>query len=573
MFDSVGISHDTAEALAGCSLPKSEIVTKKFDGTVYTMKAPEEWNRLTILQKNGYRAYGEGYNDMVLELVKRYNPYCSYKIAGNFIKKKGSRKVESAFFTGKGECRAPSCSGKFTIERKVESDSNLVLTFENDINHNITVPVARQIRGNSRKLEKLEYLKNTKLNPSDVYRRKLCSLPATSFAHGNRDGAGISKKTHQNIKAEAIHDINSFEVLHAELLKKQKNFIDDDQKSTLKTKSASRKIFGFLQSFMLTNDEFKAILFHEKEIRLFHDLCRKDIVYLDATGGVVRKIANFEKVFLYSLAVRHPFGETFPLPTGMYITSSHTVESVRYFILKFRESEKLLYGAGNLSQPRIIVTDNSTVLQNACLQEFNGESRTDYYNRTYRIVHGTASNRDLQLTLLLSCHTHIIGQVKRKVSKLNDSCRHFALRIIGRLINCGTLSEITEIVQNVSLVMTAKYVNDDVEKCIKFINSVINDWSGILDELISSDTEEESEVGEAGIDDDHDCKDDGYGKQNSLWHQYWNGIISNAKDGGHSDEENDGGSLNKYYMPAFYKYFQENMLKDIFRILDQTLSG
>ena len=61
--------------------------------------------------------------------------------------------------------------------------------------------------------------------------------------------------------------------------------------------------------------------------------------------------------------------------------------------MTIREQEKKLYGKN--TQPRLIITDNSNVLQNACLQEFNGESRLAHHQRTYRIVSGNASEIDL----------------------------------------------------------------------------------------------------------------------------------------------------------------------------------
>ena len=56
------------------------------------------------------------------------------------------------------------------------------------------------------------------MNPSDIYREGLSSLPSEQFSSDNRDGAGQSKKVHQNIKHEALHKINSFENVHKNLL-------------------------------------------------------------------------------------------------------------------------------------------------------------------------------------------------------------------------------------------------------------------------------------------------------------------------------------------------------------------
>ena len=56
------------------------------------------------------------------------------------------------------------------------------------------------------------------MNPSDIYREGLSSIPSEQFSSGNKDGAGQSKKVHQNIKHEALHEINSFENVRKNLL-------------------------------------------------------------------------------------------------------------------------------------------------------------------------------------------------------------------------------------------------------------------------------------------------------------------------------------------------------------------
>ena len=55
------------------------------------------------------------------------------------------------------------------------------------------------------------------MNPSDIYREGLSRIPSEQYSSGNRDGAGQSKKAHQNIKHEALHEISSFDNIHKNL--------------------------------------------------------------------------------------------------------------------------------------------------------------------------------------------------------------------------------------------------------------------------------------------------------------------------------------------------------------------
>ena len=56
------------------------------------------------------------------------------------------------------------------------------------------------------------------MNPSDTYSEGLSSILSEQFSSGNKDGAGQSKKVLQNIKHEALHEINSFENVRKNLL-------------------------------------------------------------------------------------------------------------------------------------------------------------------------------------------------------------------------------------------------------------------------------------------------------------------------------------------------------------------
>ena len=106
----------------------------------------------------------------------------------------------------------------------------------------------------------------------------------------------------------------------------------------------------------------------------------------DATGSVVRKINNFEKIFLHAITIWHHYlGKTFPLPGALYITSNHIIESVRYFIMCLRKKERSLFS--KKVQPRmIIVANNSRVLQIAVLPKYNEETIDQYYDRMYTLI-------------------------------------------------------------------------------------------------------------------------------------------------------------------------------------------
>ena len=70
------------------------------------------------------------------------------------------------------------------------------------------------------------------MNPSDIYREDLSSILSKQLS-GNRDGAGQSKKVHQNIKYQALHEINSFDNVHKNLLTLQEKLKKNDEMECL----------------------------------------------------------------------------------------------------------------------------------------------------------------------------------------------------------------------------------------------------------------------------------------------------------------------------------------------------
>ena len=177
---------------------------------------------------------------------------------------------------------------------------------------------------------------------------------------------------------------------------------------------------------------------------------------------------------------------------------------------------------------------------------------------------------------MVSCHTHIIGQTKRYLSKFNNSQKHFALRLVGRMIRCFSLEELTLLVKNMFVVMNNKYVTGYVNKSLDVINEMINDFSGL--EGTFTDVKE---------DDCLDCEEivtpeGGVGSDGSPWKTYWYKCIESLKEDGHLDTsmnntiENEVATrehvkgpvvseqiINKYNMRSFLTYFCKTMLPDV----------
>ena len=152
-------------------------------------------------------------------------------------------------------------------------------------------------------------------------------------------------------------------------------------------------IWGYIQGLTIDNTLIRLVLFDDPMITLFHTIATRDIIYLDATGNIVENVKLFKRIYYYSLTLRHPFGLAPPIPVAEYITSSHTVESLRVFFMTLREKESVVF-PGSQMKPKLLVTDLSIPLYASALLEFNKETIKKYLNRTFRIVNGTAEKSD-----------------------------------------------------------------------------------------------------------------------------------------------------------------------------------
>ncbi len=62
------------------------------------------------------------------------------------------------------------------------------------------------------------------------------------------------------------------------------------------------------------------MLWSNKTLSVFYKRCKNDIVYLDATGSVIKKsTAESPPYYVYELVVRNPSKGASPLPVATYL--------------------------------------------------------------------------------------------------------------------------------------------------------------------------------------------------------------------------------------------------------------
>ncbi len=104
------------------------------------------------------------------------------------------------------------------------------------------------------------------------------------------------------------------------------------------------------------------LLWSQKSIELYQDRCREDIIYLDATGSIMRKEKDSPPFYVYELVVRNPHKNLSPLPVATYLTCDRTTASVTYFLEAFQTDVARLFGKKGMQSPIMVLCNGSMVL-------------------------------------------------------------------------------------------------------------------------------------------------------------------------------------------------------------------
>ena len=131
------------------------------------------------------------------------------------------------------------------------------------------------------------------------------------------------------------------------------------------------------------------ILFTDAQIHAYSDICRRDIIYFDATGSVLKNSSEGKQYQIYNLVIRNPYEGGPALSVATFISSCHDSIINSHFINEFLKAVTKKCGPKN--KPIMIMIDGSMAMWNSAVGAFCGENRIQYYERCWRVVTGKAS--------------------------------------------------------------------------------------------------------------------------------------------------------------------------------------
>ena len=126
-----------------------------------------------------------------------------------------------------------------------------------------------------------------------------------------------------------------------------------------------------------------------------------------------------------------------------------------------------------------------------------------------------SSDEENKKNLVHICSFHFLNLNRQFLDKLygktkEESEKHFCLRMLGRLICCGSLEEAIRICKHVSIIMTNKKVTSSVKQSLSILQEAINKFD------ILQGTEND-----AGTCLTKEAETDSFGDVSSPWKEMW----------------------------------------------------
>lgn len=291
----------------------------------------EQWTKMCKTVRTRYFKKGQ-WHEPFIKGIKQSNPYCVLMIRRHHVSTAKQR-----FHRGKSILNADLyCKfedSPITAKLTMDGKFNARVTYSHDVvMHHLGEQRARPIRGTER--EHLKGIFSHGQKPFNEYLRRLGKKdPAHVVLAGNFDLIGTTKQVLHQVSHEAgtsrILDKDELTSLH--LLK-----------SKMETQTKNKKVKGFIQ--LIAASPSFVFYWSEEGVRLWHDLCKKDVALIDATGNVVRS-AGKKRYLYYEVCIWNTVEGESPIPIMGMLSTVHTATVIRFWIAEFRRCEKLLFWA------------------------------------------------------------------------------------------------------------------------------------------------------------------------------------------------------------------------------------
>ncbi|XP_019720910.1 uncharacterized protein LOC109513130 [Hippocampus comes] len=217
------------------------------------------------------------------------------------------------------------------------------------------------------------------------------------------------------------------------------------------------------------------LLWSLRSIDIYHERTREDILYLDATGSIMKKGKGSPPFYVYELVVRNPSKNSSPFPVATYLTCDHTTASVKYFLEAFLTDVAKAYGQRAVRPPLMLLCDGSIVIMQALCLSFMKTNLTNTIEHYYAIISGKGKSADFDIPVLHRCRSHLMKNAKEICRKFAKQEYHLAMHVIGLFTTATTLQALDDMVLSATVVFSSPCSGQNVEKHFKNLQLLMQD--------------------------------------------------------------------------------------------------
>ena len=135
----------------------------------------------------------------------------------------------------------------------------------------------------------------------------------------------------------------------------------------------------------------------------------------------------------------------------------------------FKSKKNFIFS--NHAKPKLIICDLSKVLINACLFEYNGETSTEYLDRSYKNLEENEETCTYKAVIHV-CAAHLLRAIKvrlQKYYKFDKAKIHFGMRVAGRTIACENLEILVYFLKMVKEMLATEIITPSITKLMNEI--------------------------------------------------------------------------------------------------------
>ena len=315
-------SEQETESTTEQSYRQTQPGPKKFNIQIKS----EKWNK--IKPTSGSHKLKTSWTHVLYSGFRKYNHCCALTFKYNHLKTPKSRKKSSPYLKVKANCMFSSCKATYIFEipnRPSHKDKKITVHVSRTGNVQHRSDETRARPASNKKRGKIA--KAVAGGVSNAYYHRLGNTPLIEQIAGNLSHS-LSKDILKAVSAELNKSTRLHDDMLMELIITQQIMRESDTDFVLCP--------GYIQHLQV--DPFGVHLYTEKGIALTVEHLRQSsqvTLFLDATGGVVRRLHNQNKRVLYYALCLSGDGKNKPLPVCEMITNDHTVANISFWLMKF----------------------------------------------------------------------------------------------------------------------------------------------------------------------------------------------------------------------------------------------